>query len=107
MKIQLDEILLSYDDKEVTEADGDGGIQPISVRKALEIACLAADPTKWKTGEQKYEVYSLLKRISAAGAELEFSAPETVMLKELIGGVYGPGVVGVVYDLLDPPTVTD
>lgn len=104
MKIKLNDILKSYDGKEVKDTNEDGDLNPVSIRRALEIACLSADPTRWKTGDQKYEVYALLKRVGKAKAEIEFSAAEVVLLKELIGGVYGPGVVGVVYDLLDPPT---
>lgn len=103
MKIALNEVLRSYDGKEVKDSQGDEAAA-VTVRKALEIACLSADPTKWKTGDEKYEVYSVLKKVSDAEEEIEFNAAETVLLKELIGNIYGPGVVGVVYDLLDPPT---
>ncbi len=103
MKIALNEILKSFDGKDVKEGQAEGS-ESVTVRKALEIACLSADPTKWKTGDQKYEVYQVLKRVGTADEEIEFNAAETILLKELIGNIYGPGVVGVVYDLLDPPT---
>ena len=102
MKIALNDLLLSYDGTEVKERDGPDAA-PITIRKALEIACLSADPNKWKTGDQKYEVYAILKRVFASDGDIEFNAAETLLLKELIGAVYGPGVVGVVYDILDPP----
>ena len=102
MKISLDEALVGYDGKEIKEGAGENRTT-VTIRKALEIACLSADPTKWKTGDQKYVVYRMLKRISNEDAvELEFDAKDVVLLKELIGNIYGPAVVGVVYDLLDP-----
>lgn len=102
MKVLLNEDLLSYNGETIMEGTG-GDAGPVTVRKALEIACVSADPQKWVTGDQKYEVYAVLKRIGGAKDEIEFDAKETLLLKELIGNIYGPSVVGSVYDLLDPP----
>ncbi len=103
MKIELNKVLKGFDGKEIMDQPGPDAAA-VTVRKALEIACLSADPAEWKTGDQKYEVYAVLKKVGAAEEEIEFNATEVVLLKKLIGAVYGPGVVGVVYDLLDPPT---
>ncbi len=103
MKITLADTLIKYDGEDMKETGPEGDLQDMTVRKALEIACLSADPAKYKTGDQKYEIYQMLRRISTKDEALDLEAKDVVLLKELIGAIYGPAVVGSVYDLLDPP----
>ena len=99
MKIKLTNNLVGWDGRDIIGSAED--TDPVTLRKALEMACIGADPAKWKTGNQKYEIYTMLKRLIAE--ELECDAKDIVLLKELVGAAFGPGVVGAVYDILEPP----
>ncbi len=100
MKIDLNEVLIGYDGKEIINSQDDK--TPTTVRKVLEVALLSASPEEYKTGEQKYKVYKLLKRIGGDIEEADLAAADITLLKDVVAAVYGPAVVGTVFDLLDP-----
>ena len=101
MKIKLDDGLVGYDGREIVNSPEDQ--TSTTIRKVLEIALLQADPVKWSTGDQKYEIYRMLKRLTQAEEEINFEAKDVVLLKEVLGATYNPPIVGAVFDLLDPP----
>ena len=100
MKIDLNEVLIGYDGKEIINSQEDK--TPTTVRKVLEVALLSASPETYKTGEDKYKVYKILKRIGGETEEADLSAADVTLLKDVVAAVYGPAVVGTVFDLLDP-----
>ena len=100
MKIDLNEVLIGYNGKEIKNSATDD--TSTDVRKVLEVALLSASPEEYKTGEQKYVIYRMLKRVGGDAAEADLSAADVTLLKDVVAAVYGPAVVGVIFDLLDP-----
>lgn len=98
MKINLDKILLSVDDsplKRGAESDDE-----VTLGYALAFACLNADPRKHDTGEKKYKIYKILKKVSGEG-KVNLKTEEVALLKTLVGEVSPVNVVGAVYDILE------
>ncbi len=52
-------------------------------------------------GKVRYERWQLAKKIIKANGIAELSSEEIVTMKERIGKMYGPAIVGPVYDLLE------
>jgi hypothetical protein len=52
-------------------------------------------------GDEKVRRYRLARKLFNA-SKVELTPEDVVLLKSLIGQIYGPLVVGQVWDLLDP-----
>ena len=99
MKYDLTTPLKSYDGKDIQTGETAGEVA--TLRFVLERACINADAQKHAAPDQKYKIYKLLRRVHAADPELELSAEDLTLLKQLVGELFGVNVVGVVYDLLE------
>lgn len=97
MKYDMDQELIGYDGEAITEGDDNS---PVVLGKVLMAACVNANPQTYKTGKEKLKIYRLLQRISAGG-EIELQSEQITLLKDLVGAVYGVGMVGAVYDVLE------
>lgn len=75
--------------------------EPITLRRILVNALMATPPGKQQTGSEKIRQYVLAQDISTTD-ELELEAEDIVLLKQLVGELYGPLVVGQVWGMLDP-----
>jgi hypothetical protein len=67
-------------------------------------ALLAQFPDEQLTGQEKYDRYSLLGRITSDVNKNKLttvSAEEVALIKKLIGKGYGPAVVGPAYDAME------
>ena len=54
------------------------------------------------TGMQKFENYALAQRIYGATGALDLSAEQVVVVKERIGQMFSPAVIGSAWPMLDP-----
>lgn len=75
--------------------------KPFTLGSMLTLACLNADPQKYSDGMLKYRIYKLICRLNSKATELEFSAEDLVLLKDLVGKIFSPYLVGVIYDALE------
>jgi hypothetical protein len=96
MKVNVDQGLTSYNGEPMTENAAEDS-PPATLKAVLVQACLMAQES---SGDQKYRVYQLLKRIDAGG-EVELSAEDVSKLKALVGQSYPVGVVGPVWSVLE------
>lgn len=87
----------------MTDLDGkpiEGEGKSLTAKGVALNALLVSPSGDSSTGEQKAKRYDLALRINAT-PELEVSPEEIVQLKELIGKIYAPLVVGQIYKFLD------
>ena len=96
MKVDLDRVLLSLDGQPL-KSDKD---EDATLGYVLSLACLNADPRKHDTGEKKYEIYQVAKKVTEDGI-VDLSHEDIVLLKKLVGEVSPVAVVGTVWDILD------
>lgn len=78
----------------------DGNDLPLTLKKACIEALMAQTQDDRASGEVKFKRYELAVKVNS-GATVDISPEEAAMLKDLIGKVYGPGVVGPAYKLLN------
>lgn len=110
MKFNLNVVLKNLDGSPVTEAVVDRMEEGKQVvRKVVEVtmagiatnALLSVPQEQDMPTQVKYNRYKLAQRIAGAEGEVELSAEEVSMLKDLIGKAYAPLVVGQAFDLLE------
>jgi len=81
------------------EADEQGNVTEATVRVVLVNAVLS--PVQKESGMDKMKKYGLAQRIFRDD-EIELSAEDIVLLKERIGELYAPLVVGQLFQMLEP-----
>ena len=77
--------------------------EPITVQSVCEQALVSQIPGKNPDGGEKLRRYHLAMRIHAQEGLPDLQAEDVVLLKELVGEMFGPLVVGQVWEILDPP----
>jgi hypothetical protein len=75
--------------------------KPLTLGVIISMAGLNADPQKYPSGQDKYKIYKLIRRANSKAEEIEFSAEDISLIKELIAHAFTPYVVGVAYDALE------
>lgn len=99
-KIYVNQKLQCFD-KDEALADADG---PIGLSRVLINALFASAPGDNTTGEKKFKLYLLAQRIKeAAGASgsCDLLAEDISLLKEQVGKLYPPLIVGQVFNMLE------
>ena len=89
-------------DREITNIDGSTlieGDKPVRMKNVL-VAALLAPGAESSTGEEKARRYKLALAASSGG-EIDYSPEDLVLIKRVVGAVYGPLVVGQVYEWAD------
>ncbi len=77
------------------------GAPPLRLGDVVGVACLSPVEGDDKlSGQKKYDLFALAQK--CAGDSVDLSAEEIATLKERVGRVYAPLVVGRVFDLVDP-----
>lgn len=102
MKYDLSQVFTDLDGTVILDKE-----KPFTLRAILALACINADPQKYADGDSKYRIYKLLLRIHAQASAVELSSEEVTLLKDLVGRIFAPYIVGLVYDVLeqkDDPT---
>ncbi len=75
---------------------------PMTVRSALIQALTSTEESQ--TGQQRYNSFRLAQR-THENDNPHFKAEDVKFIKDAVGKVFFPIVVGVVWDILDPPDV--
>jgi hypothetical protein len=103
MKIDLTVILKSLDG-EVLEEKTKDKLVPITLKSVCVNAMLSmTDEDRQEQGTSKAERYKLAFKLSEGGNQ-DLSTDEIVKIKERIGKIYIPLIVGRAYDLLEGKT---
>jgi hypothetical protein len=93
MKVKTTETIKTFTGQEVLDDQG----QTVTIKSLLVNALLAGDQKD--DGMVKVSKYELAKRIYSQD-NVEVSEKDIVMLKEIVGKMYGPLVIGQVYEAL-------
>ena len=96
MQIELDQQLLGIESKPVV-ADG----KPMTLRSAMVNATMTESPKEISSGEDKFKRFCLADRIQRAVGALDLDAADVKMIRERVGILYFPAVVGPVWLMLD------
>jgi hypothetical protein len=73
----------------------------VTIGEVIGDALLAVtESDRGLSGDQKNQRYKLWKKLEGGG-EKSFNLEEASMIKQVVGNVYGPIVVGQVYDFLE------
>lgn len=97
MKIDFDITIENLYGQNVKDADTN---EDITLGKACVTALTIVLQDEKISGDEKFKRYMLATKI-VEGGEIIITTEEIVMLKDLIGKVYGPTIVGPVYMQLE------
>jgi hypothetical protein len=75
--------------------------RPMTLRDALEFACVNASAELAKTGEQKLKFFTILERVHDAALDVELSAEDVALIKKSAGELYTIPMVGALYKALE------
>ncbi len=96
MLIDFDEVLKTVDGLKMAIA------QDSKEKATLQMVCrealLSNESSKGISGKEKFERWELAKKLKGP---VDLKTDEVAKLKELLGVVYGPTVVGPAYELLE------
>lgn len=94
MKVNFNEALKDLSGKEVVEN---------GVTINMQIPCINAlmQDDAQADGTKKLQRYKLAKKIQDSAEATEITVEDASMIKELVAKIYGPLVVGNVYELLE------
>jgi hypothetical protein len=95
MKINFDQELKGLDGEALKEGD-----KAFTLKRAAVEALVALAPDDRANGEEKCKRWQLAVRVNGGG-EVELSPEEAAMVKERIGRLYGPLVIGPAWQLLN------
>jgi hypothetical protein len=97
MLVKVDGTLKTLDGTVIMDNDGKGNAVEATVRMALVNAILS--PVQQETGMEKVKKYELAKKIHDQD-EVELSMDDIELIKDRVGEIYAPVVVGQLYSLL-------
>ena len=95
MKIKINQKLKDSDDKDIII----GNRPAMTLRDVIVSSIL--NPAEKETQEQKYEKYSLFKKLKDAKDEVELKIEDIALIKKAIGEIQPPLVLGQCWDLLE------
>lgn len=96
MPKNVDQVLCDLNGKPIPE-DASEGSKPATIRFVAVNALLASVDGENPSGDEKAKRYSLAIKLHAGG-EHEFAPEDLALIKRLVGQVYGPLIVGQVYE---------
>jgi len=103
MQINFGQVLTAFDGTPLRQVKAEG--QPpedITLRDvAIEALCRATEE-RGVTGTQKFERFAIAQRIHK-GDPVDLKVEEVATLKERIGELFPPLIVGRAFELLEPP----
>lgn len=95
MKVNFDLALTDFDGNDLTEKN-----ETFRLKRAAIEALMVMFPEERDEGEHKYKRFDLASRVHKGG-EQEVTPEEAALIKQRIGKLYGPAVVGPAYKLLN------
>lgn len=104
MKIETEVVLKNLDGEELKDASVKGESTNVTLKICLINALLSPlGQGKTEAGTEKLKKFNLAKKIND-NKEVDLSADDIVLLKNRVGEVYPPLIVGQVYELLGENT---
>ena len=97
MLVKVNQVLRTIDGQSMKDSDGQGNITEATVKSAIVNAILS--PVQKETGIEKVAKYELAKKIYASD-EVNLDEKEIALIKDRVGELYAPVVVGQIYELL-------
>ena len=109
MKIRIDKILKDFDDKPIIKSpevkDSEGKVIEKEVLFSVKEACMTAlvnwQPSEKVAGDEKFRRFELAVKVKAAKTEIDVSVEEIALVKQLIGDLFSPIVVGQAWNALE------
>ena len=106
MELDLNQVLKSLNGSDITSPPEEGGEErkPFLMRTVCINALLEPRPEdKNLTGEKKVKRYHLAMEIYKTKGKIDLSIDDIKLLKDLIGKMPSPLIVGQAFNILDPP----
>lgn len=101
MKVNFSQILNNINGKPLKHRDEEGNEGDLKLSDVCTNALMSlAEQDKNENGVKKFKRYQLATKIHKQD-EVEVTAEEVSLLKEKIGSLYGPAVIGPCYELLE------
>ena len=97
MLVNVNQVLKTLDGQTMKDNDGQGNAIDATVKMAIVNAVLS--PVQKESGVEKVKKYELAKKVFNAD-EVDLDEKEIALIKERIGELYAPVIVGQVYELL-------
>lgn len=97
MKLDITKKLTTFTGEVIKDVNGNGEAVDATIRMALVNAVLS--PVQKETGMDKVRKYELAKRIHDQD-EVELSKDDVELIKERVGELYTPMIVGQIFELL-------
>ena len=101
MEIDFGQNMKSLDKKTVLEEGPEGKKEPMTLRYVSIMSLMYIDQQHKIGGPEKMKRYSLALKIQDTKDPVKVDAANIVLLKEVIGDIYGPLVVGQAYKMLE------
>ena len=98
--INFSQVITTDEEKPMTDLDGKTQLTLLSVAEAALLSNLPSD--QGLSGQQKYDLYDLMRKIKAGPQPVKLSETELQTLRDRIGKAFGPAIVGPAWKLLDP-----
>jgi len=101
MKVDVNVVLKTLDGKGLKDNDGNDNVVDATLKMAIINALLS--PVQKESGVDKVNKYELAKRVYSTTVDelVELSAEDITLIKNRIGEVYPPLIVGQIYNLLE------
>lgn len=96
MKVNLQQVLKGLDGKPLKNEEG----KEVNLEKVCVGALTNMLPTEQATGEVKFKRFQLAQKISGQ-KEVELTIEEVAMIKERVGVLHSPLVLGITYQMLE------
>jgi hypothetical protein len=97
MKVDVTEKLVSMEGCVIKDTDGNGNAIDATVKLAIVNALLS--PVQSEKGVDKIKKYELAKKVYASD-EVDLDENEIKLIKERVGDLYTPLIVGRIFELL-------
>jgi hypothetical protein len=97
MKVNVDQVLKNMDGSSMKDVDVDGNAIDATLKMAIVNALLA--PVERESGTDKMRKFNLAQK-AYAGGDIEFDLDELKLIKDRVGDIFPPLVVGTVYQAL-------
>lgn len=98
MKVDVTQVFKTMDGQVMIENDGKGNAVEATLRMAIVNAVLS--PVERESGIEKAKKYDLAMRVYKED-EVDLKAEEITLIKERVGEVFPPLIVGQVFNLLE------
>jgi len=100
MKINVNQVLKNLAGETLKDNDGTGKAIDATLKLAIINSVLAPVQNKNESGVEKVKKYELAKKVYA-NDEIDLTAEEITLIKQRVGEVYAPLLVGQIFEMLE------